>query len=148
MQSQEKNIVVTKNSKKQIDKYTIILIIIMLIGIATRIIGLGKIPIGINVDEAGTMYDAYTIANYGTDRFGNTYPVYMINYGGGQSALYTYLAALLIKIFGFIDSVKNIKKDIKEKNLLFDNDENTKNILIENGFNVEEYSENIYILYK
>ena len=25
----------------------------------------------------------------------------MINYGGGQSALYTYLAALLIKIFGF-----------------------------------------------
>ena len=101
MQSQEKNIVVTKNSKKQIDKYTIILIIIMLIGIATRIIGLGKIPIGINVDEAGTMYDAYTIANYGTDRFGNANPVYMINYGGGQSALYTYLAALLIKIFGF-----------------------------------------------
>ena len=29
-----------------------------------------------------------------------------------------------------------------------DNDEDTKNILIENGFNVEEYSENIYILYK
>ena len=54
MQSQEKNIVATKNSKKQIDKYTIILIIIMLIGIVTRIIGLGKIPIGINVDEAGT----------------------------------------------------------------------------------------------
>ena len=101
MQSQEKNIVATKNSKKQIDKYTIILIIIMLIGIVTRIIGLGKIPIGINVDEAGTMYDAYTIANYGTDRFGNTYPVYMINYGGGQSALYTYLSALLIKICGF-----------------------------------------------
>ena len=101
MQSQEKNIVTTKNNKKQIDKYTIILIIIMLIGIATRIIGLGKIPIGINVDEAGTMYDAYTIANYGTDRFGNAYPVYFINYGGGQSALYTYLSALLIKICGF-----------------------------------------------
>src|SRR5699024_1396487 len=29
-----------------------------------------------------------------------------------------------------------------------DNDENTKNILIENGFKVEEYSENIDILYK
>ena len=57
--------------------------------------------LGINVDEAGTMYDAYTIANYGTDRFGNAYPVYFINYGGGQSALYTYLSAILIKICGF-----------------------------------------------
>lgn len=89
------------NKYKKLDKYAIILIIIMLVGILTRVIGFGKIPIGINVDEAGTMYDAYAIANYGTDRFGNTYPVYMINYGGGQSALYTYLAAILIKLFGF-----------------------------------------------
>ena len=109
-----------ETNKKQIDKYTIILILIMLIGIITRIIGLGKIPIGINVDEAGTMYDAYTIANYGTDRFGNTYPVYMINYGGGQSALYTYLASIFIKLFGFIDSIKNVKKDFKGKNISLD----------------------------
>ena len=31
---------------------------------------------------------------------------------------------------------------------IVDNDENTKNILLENGFKVEEYSENIDILYK
>ena len=47
------------------------------------------------------MHDAYCIANYGTDRYGNSNPVYMINYGGGQSALYTYLAAILIKVFGY-----------------------------------------------
>ena len=47
------------------------------------------------------MYDSYCIANYGTDRFDNSYPVYMINYGGGQSALYTYIASIFIKIFGF-----------------------------------------------
>lgn len=70
-------------------------------GVLTRIIGFGDIPIGINVDEAGIMQDAYCIANYGTDRFGNNNPVYMINYGGGQSALYTYLAAFLINIFGY-----------------------------------------------
>ena len=64
------------NKYKKLDKYAIILIIIMLVGILTRVIGFGKIPIGINVDEAGTMYDAYAIANYGTDRFGNTYPVH------------------------------------------------------------------------
>ena len=88
-----------KNSKEK--KYYIILIIILAVGIITRIIGFGQIPKGINVDEAGTMYDAYCIANYGTDRFENAFPVYMINYGGGQSALYTYLAAIFIKIFGF-----------------------------------------------
>lgn len=73
----------------------------MLYGIITRIIGFGDIPIGINVDEAGIMQDAYCIANYGTDRYGNNNPVYMINYGGGQSALYTYLTAFLINIFGY-----------------------------------------------
>lgn len=81
--------------------YWAILVLIMLIGIVTRIIKLGEIPIGINVDEAGIMYDSYCIANYGTDRFDNSYPVYMINYGGGQSALYTYIASIFIKIFGF-----------------------------------------------
>ena len=81
--------------------YYIIIILIFVIAIATRIINFGEIPIGINVDEAGIMQDAYCIANYGTDRYGNSYPVYMINYGGGQSSLYTYIAAGLIKIFGY-----------------------------------------------
>lgn len=89
------------NKKTKDFKYYILLIIIFLLGVITRIIAFGEIPIGINVDEAGIMYDAYCIANYGTDRFENNFPVYMINYGGGQSALYTYLSALLIKLFGF-----------------------------------------------
>lgn len=70
-------------------------------GIFARAILIDRIPIGINVDEAGTAYDAYSIANYGVDRFLYHNPVYAINYGGGQSVLYTYLAAGFIKIFGF-----------------------------------------------
>ena len=83
------------------EKYKIIIIIILIVGIFTRFIAIDKVPIGMHVDEAGMAYDAYCIANYGTDRYNNPYPVYMINYGGGQSPLYTYLAAILIKIFGF-----------------------------------------------
>lgn len=83
------------------EKNRILLIAILVIGILLRIIAIDKIPIGLNVDEAGMAYDAFSIANYGTDRYGNPYPIYMINYGGGQSALYTYLAAILIKLFGF-----------------------------------------------
>lgn len=83
------------------EKYKVIVIIILIVGIFFRFIAIDKIPIGLNVDEAGMAYDAYCIANYGTDRFENPYPIYMINYGGGQSALYTYLAAIFIKILGF-----------------------------------------------
>ncbi|MEF9919519.1 MAG: glycosyltransferase family 39 protein [Erysipelotrichaceae bacterium] len=54
---------------------------------------------GMHIDEAGIIYDAYTLANYHIDRYLNPFPVYMINFGGGQSALYTYLVALLFKIF-------------------------------------------------
>lgn len=80
--------------------YYIILIAILLVGIITRVIKFGELPIGLNVDEAGIIYDAYCIEEYGTDRFNNSYPVYMINFGGGQSALYTYVTAILFKIFG------------------------------------------------
>ena len=95
-----------KNTKEKI--YFIILVLILLVGIITRVFKFGEIPIGINVDEAGIMYDAYCIANYGTDRFNNSFPVYMINFGGGQSALYTYIAAIFIKIFGFSLTVVRI----------------------------------------
>lgn len=60
-----------------------------------------EIPVPLNVDEAGTAYDAWCIANYHCDRFLYHFPVYFINYGGhGSSGLYTYLAAIMIKLFG------------------------------------------------
>ena len=58
------------------------------------------IPFGLNVDEAGAAYDALNIARYGVDRYLNSYPVYFTNYGDGQNALYIYMTAVLIKLFG------------------------------------------------
>lgn len=60
-----------------------------------------EIPVPFNVDEAGMAYDAKSLAEYHVDRFLYHFPVYLINFGGGQSALYAYLAAMLIKLFGF-----------------------------------------------
>ena len=90
---------ILKNKKELI--YKLVLWFILIIGIFIRVIAIDKIPIGINVDEAGTAYDAYCIANYGVDRYLNHNPVYAINYGGGQSVLYTYLVAGFIKLLGF-----------------------------------------------
>lgn len=80
--------------------YKKILIIFLVLIFITRIYRFGDLPKAINVDEAGAAYDAYNIANYGVDRYLNSFPVYLINFGGGQSALYAYLNVLLIKITG------------------------------------------------
>lgn len=75
---------------------------ILLIGLAVflRFFMLGKAPVGINIDEAGCGYDAWCIANFGVDRFWYRLPVYFVNFGQGQNALYTYLYAGLLKLTG------------------------------------------------
>lgn len=94
-----------KDSGDKIDNfinkhYKKILFIFLILILISRIYKFGEIPDYIGVDEAGAAYDAYCLANYGVDRYLNSYPVYLINFGGGQSALYAYISALLIKIIG------------------------------------------------
>lgn len=64
---------------------------------------LSEVPYGLHVDEAGITYDAYCLANYSVDLYLNRFPVYLINFGGGQSALNAYLVAALIKLTGDIN---------------------------------------------
>lgn len=92
---------------------------IALIFLFTRLWQLGVIPKGIHVDEAGMAYDAWNLVQYGTDRYGNPYPVYLINFDAGQSALYAYLAALCIRIFGFSTAAIRIPAVISSGLLVF-----------------------------
>ena len=69
---------------------------------------IGSIPYGINVDEMGMGYDAWCLANFGTDRYLNSFPVYLINFSGGQSALYAYLCAPFVYLFGISATVLRI----------------------------------------
>ena len=62
---------------------------------------MGDIPYALHVDEAGMACDAISLASFGVDRYQNPYPVYFINFGGGQNAMYTYLSAVLLKFFGY-----------------------------------------------
>lgn len=95
----DKNIKIDIENNEKL--YKIIIALIIIFGIIIRTINITEIPIGLHADEAGAFYDAYCIANYGTDRYLNPNPFYGINYGGGQSTLYMYLTALFIKIIGF-----------------------------------------------
>ena len=75
--------------------------LVLLTAIGIKCIHFGSIPVGMQVDEIGSAIDAWSLVNYGTDRYGWSLPVYFINYGGGQSALYTYLCAAFVWAFGF-----------------------------------------------
>ena len=86
-------------NKKILKKILVILII--LVAFILRVYRLGEIPRGINVDEAGMAYDAFSILHFRVDRYLNKLPVYFINFGGGQSVLYGYLTAIFIAIFRF-----------------------------------------------
>ena len=81
-------------------KEKVIFLIILSLGILLRVYKLYNNPGGFHVDEAGMFVDANMISNYGTDRYGNAFPVYFTNFGGGQSIMYGYIMALLVKIFG------------------------------------------------
>lgn len=82
------------------NNFKLLTVTLFLLTIFTSLYKLGNIPYGMHVDEAGMAYDAYSIAKYGVDRYLNNYPIYLINYGGGQSAMYAYVATFFIKIFG------------------------------------------------
>lgn len=86
--------------KKKLTLVNFITIVFALFSVAERFFRLFDLPRGIHVDEAGMAYDAYCLATYGVDRYLNSLPVYLRNFGGGQSALYAYLCAGLIKLFG------------------------------------------------
>lgn len=91
-------------SKKNIINTILLCLAIVLISFL-HLFRLMEVPFGLNIDEAGSCYDAWCLVNFGTDRYGNAYPVYFINYGGGQNALLTYILAIAYKLFGYHDII-------------------------------------------
>ncbi len=94
-----------KNIENKIDDfcekhYKKIWIIFGILIFITVIYKFGTLPNYIGVDEAGMAYDSYCLATYGTDRYMNSYPLYLTNFGSGQSALCAYIAVFFIKILG------------------------------------------------
>lgn len=75
-------------------------IILFSLAVFLRIINIADTPMQVHLDEAGLGINAWSIANFGTDRYGNFLPVCPSNFYGEQSAFYTYFSALLVSVFG------------------------------------------------
>ena len=75
--------------------------LVFALGCFLRSYHLTRLPDGLNQDEASIGYEAFSLAFYGVDRYGNPFPVYPITWGsGGGSPLLIYLTALSFKLFG------------------------------------------------
>lgn len=87
-------------NRKNLARFLIFFGLIILF-LFTRLWKLTSLPYGLHIDEAGMAYSAWSLAEYGVDRYLNSWPVYVPNFVGGQSAMYVYLCAGLFKIFGY-----------------------------------------------
>jgi 4-amino-4-deoxy-L-arabinose transferase-like glycosyltransferase len=73
---------------------------ILAVGIFARVWDFGKVPPGLNPDEASIGVEAYYLLKFGMDRNGMSYPVHLISWGSGQNALYAYLIMPFIALRG------------------------------------------------
>lgn len=76
------------------------LLLILLIAVLSRAVGIGRYPVGINVDEAYAGYEAYSMLNYGIDSWGYHNPVYLTVWGSGMSVLESWLMMPFIRLGG------------------------------------------------
>ena len=60
---------------------------------------LGSDPPGLYADEASIGYNAWTIAHYGTDQYGNHFPLFFADFGDYKGPVATYLVAPFTWIF-------------------------------------------------
>lgn len=85
-------------TKNLIDKYAYVcLFAIFVVFMFSRLFRLGTLPYGVNVDEMAIGLDGKYLSEYGMDRNLDHLPVYPKNHGGGMSALYVYMLAILFK---------------------------------------------------
>jgi len=79
------------------------LALILAIGACLRLYQLDQYPLGVHHDELSSMYDGWSIAETGADRFGAYLPIVERNYGENdyRPAMFSWLDAGAIKLFGF-----------------------------------------------
>ena len=73
---------------------------ILALGLGIRLWQFGRVPEGINQDEAFAGYEAFCLLHGGTDTAGYRFPVYLTAWGSGMNALDSYLMLPFVAVFG------------------------------------------------
>ncbi len=73
---------------------------IFLLALILRFWNLGSYPDAIDEDEMALGYYGYSLLKNSSDEYGNKFPIYFESVGDFKYGLYSYFAALPIKVFG------------------------------------------------
>jgi hypothetical protein len=73
---------------------------IALLGAILRLYALGRIPAGLNGDEAEEGVEVLSLLATGTDRWGDAFPVFFPHVGSGMNPLNTYLTLPIFYLLG------------------------------------------------
>jgi 4-amino-4-deoxy-L-arabinose transferase-like glycosyltransferase len=73
---------------------------ILLVGFFLRAYQFSLDPPGLYFDEATIGYESFSLLRTGADRWGMPFPVYFVDWGSGQSVLYSYLTIPFVDLFG------------------------------------------------
>ncbi len=82
------------------NKIYAILTIIVLFSFLIRVYKIDSSPPSLTWDEAAVGYNAWTIANYGRDEYGNILPIYFRSFGEDKQPIHIYITAFFVKMFG------------------------------------------------
>lgn len=81
----------------------ILLFLIILLATFLRVYRLDQVPPSLNWDEVDGGYNAYTIANWGRDEWGNFLPLVFTSFRDDKRPIHIYLTAPVVKLFGLSD---------------------------------------------
>src|SRR5712691_4810541 len=82
------------------DVRTLLFLAALVGGAFLRFYALGRVPAGLNSDEAAAGVEALSVLQTGADLWGNHLPVYFPAWGSGMNVLYSYLSIPVIASFG------------------------------------------------
>lgn len=85
---------------QKIQAEKLLVLFIILSGAVLRLAALGSVPGGMHQDEAFTAWNAFALFHEGMDSAGNHFPVYVADWGDGQSALAAWLTMPLLVFSG------------------------------------------------
>lgn len=90
----------------------IILFLIIASALFLRLYKLDQVPASLNWDEVDAGYNAYTIANWGVDEWGQKFPLVFQSFYDDKHPVHIYITAVFIKIFGLSDFTTRLSSAI------------------------------------
>lgn len=88
------------NAASNLNRHQLLFVLIIIIGVFARVWEFPSLPPNLDQDEASTAVDAFSLYAYGVDRNGIPFPVALVAWGSGMSALYAYILIPLIAMGG------------------------------------------------